>query len=310
MADKLVTIDGKKLKLTNLAKELWPPYAKTTGGKPGITKLDLINYFDEMAAYILPYLKDRALSMHRFPDGIHGESFFQKNIGEMKLPWMTTKKIRDDDGKITEYLVCNDKATLIYLANLASIELHPWLSKIDNLKHPDFLVLDLDPEEVSFDKVVDVALAAKKVLGKLDIKGFVKTSGARGMHIFINVGAKYTYNQVKDFAEILARLINKEIPEITSLERLPEKRQHKVYIDWLQNAEAQTVVAPFSPRPKPNAPVSAPLKWDELNNKINPEQFTIETIKARTKKIKDPFRPILKQNGIDRIDIEKVLKKI
>ena len=314
MTDKIVTIDNKKLKLTNLEKEFWPPFAKATGGKPGITKLDLINYYSDMAEYILPYLKDRALSMHRFPDGINGESFFQKNIGEMKLPWMKTKKITDlprgkagDDGKITEYLVCNDKTTLIYLANLACIELHPWLSKISDLKHPDFLVLDLDPEDVPFSKVVDVALTAKKVLDRLDITGFIKTSGIRGLHIYLAIGARYTYDQVKDFAEILARLINKEIPEITSLERLPEKRKHKVYIDWLQNAEAQTVVAPYSPRPKPGAPVSTPLEWKELNSKLDPKDFTIKNIQTRLKSKGDIFKKLLTEKPVD---IKRVLKSL
>lgn len=296
--DKIVTIDGVKLKLTNLEKELWP----------GISKLDLINYFDEIADYILPYLKDRPLSMHRFPNGIDGESFFQKNIGEMKQPWMKTKKIKNEDnGEIVEYLICNDKATLIYLANLACLELHPWLSKIDDLSHPDFLVLDLDPEDMPFGKVLDVAKAAKKVLDRLDITGFVKTSGARGMHIFINCGANYTYHQVKDFSEILAHLINKEIPEITSLERLPEKRQHKVYLDWLQNAEAQTVVAPYSPRPKPGAPVSAPLDWKELEKNIEPKDFTIHNIQTRLKSKGDLFKKLLTEKSID---IKKLLEKM
>lgn len=296
--DKITTVEGKKLKLTNLEKELWP----------GITKLDLINYFDEMTDYILPYLKDRPLSMHRFPDGINGESFFQKNISDYKLPWMKTKKIKNEDnGEVVEYLVCEDKATLIYSANLACLELHPWLSKIDDLSHPDFLVLDLDPEDLPFSKVLDVAKATKKVLDRLDITGFVKTSGARGIHIFINVGAKYTYHQVKDFAEVLAHLINQEIPEITSLERLPEKRQNKVYIDWLQNAEAQTVVAPYSPRPKPGAPVSAPLEWKELEKNIESKDFTIHSIQTRLKFKGDLFKKLLAGKPID---IKKILSKI
>ncbi len=307
MTDKIVIIDGKKLKLTNLEKGLFP----------NITKLDLINYFDEMAEYILPYLKDRALSMHRFPDGISGEGFFQKNVEDLAPDWATTKKIKDEEGKTIEYLVCNDKATLIYLANLACIELHPWLSKIEDLKHPDFLVLDLDPEDVPFSKVVEVALAAKKVLDKLDITAYIKTSGARGLHIFINVGArraepsgaepKYTYDQVKDFAEILARLINKEIPEITSLERLPEKRKHKVYIDWLQNAEAQTVVAPYSPRPTKEASVSAPLGWDEIGSKIKPSDFTIHNIQTRLKSKGDIFKKLLDEKAID---IKKIVERV
>jgi len=296
MNNKIVTIEGKKLKLTNLEKKLWP----------GISKLDLINYFDQMSKYILPYLKDRALSMHRFPDGIRGESFFQKNIGEMKLPWMTTKKIRDDEGKTVEYLIANDKATLIYLANLACIELHPWLAKINDLKHPDFLVLDLDPEGISFEKVVAVAKASKKILDRLNIAAYLKTSGIRGLHIFINVGAKYTFDQVKNFAEILAHLIHQEIPQITSLERLPEKRQHKVYIDWLQNAEAQTVVAPYSPRPTEKASVSTPLEWQELNKKIDPSDFTIKNIQTRLKTKGDLFQKLLSEKPVD---IKKVLAK-
>lgn len=304
MKDKIVVVEGTKLKLTNLEKELWPASA----GKPGITKFDLINYFDSMAEYILPYLKDRPLSMHRFPDGINGEGFFQKNIGDLKFPWMKTKKIKNEESnEIVEYLVCNDKTTLIYLANLACIELHPWLAKINDLKHPDFLVIDLDPEDVPFSQVIDVALATKEVLDRLNIVGFIKTSGIRGMHIYINCGSKYSYHQIKDFAEILAHLINKEVPEITSLERLPENRKNKIYIDWLQNAEAQTVVAPYSPRPMPGATVSTPLSWNELDDKISPKNFTIANIKKRLKNKGDIFKGIFKEKPID---IKKIISKI
>lgn len=304
MTDKFVTIEGKKLKLTNLQKELWP----ATAGKPEISKLDLINYFDKMAEYILPYLKDRPLSLKRFPDGINGESFFQKNIAEYKLPWMKTKKIQnEDDNEIVEYLVCNDKATLIYLANLAAIEIHPWLSRTESLSHPDFLLLDLDPSELPFSKATDVALVTKKLLDKLDISAFVKTSGKRGLHVVIPTAAKYSYGQVKDFAEILVHLIHKEIPEITSIERSPEKRQHKVYLDFMQNAEGQTMIAPYCSRAVDGASVSAPIQWQELNNNTNPKNFNIKNIQTRLKQKGNPWDKIFSGKSIN---IKKIIAAI
>lgn len=298
MTDKITTIEGQKLKLTNLEKELWP----------GITKLDLISYFDSISEYILPYLKDRPLSLKRFPDGISGEHFFQKNIAEYKLPWMKTRKIKSEtDNETVEYLICNDKATLIYLANLAAIEIHPWLSRTQNLSKPDWLLLDLDPEDTSFDKVVEVAKKAKKILDRLKIEAFIKTSGVRGLHILIPTAAKYDYGQVRTFAEILARMIHKEIPAFTSVERLPEKRRKKVYLDYLQNSLGQTMIAPYCTRAVDHATISTPLKWEELDQKIYPKDFTIKTIKSRLNKIKDPLGPVFKSNPLN---IEKVLKKI
>ena len=296
--DKEITISGQKVKLTNLEKIFWP--------EEKITKGDLIEYYADVAKYILPHLKDRPQSLHRFPDGIRGEGFYQKNY-EDAPKWVKQVKIHSEsDGKNVNYLVCQNEADLLFLVNLGCIDLNPWNSHIGHLNYPDYLIIDLDPEDVPFRNVIEVALATKKVLGKFDIPTFPKTTGLRGMHILIPTAAKYTYEQVRNLAEVLVTLIHKEVPEITSLERHPEKRHKKVYLDYLQNSEGQTIASAYSIRPAAKAPVSTPLRWNEVTKSINPEDFTIKNTKNRLKKIGDIFKPVLSKG----IDIKRILAKI
>jgi bifunctional non-homologous end joining protein LigD len=255
----------------------------------------------------LPYLKDRPESLNRFPNGIRGESFYQKDVKDMPPEWVKKERIfSESNDDYINYLVCQDEATLIYLANLGCIEINPWFSRIKKLDNPDFIVIDLDPLGVSFDKVKETALAIKEVLDKGKIAGYTKTSGATGMHIYIPANAKYKYDITRDFAHLIARLAYHLAPEITSVERRPAKRAEKVYIDYLQNSKGQTIAAPYSLRPKPHAPVSTPIEWKEIKSIDSPEEFNIKTIHKRLQKKGDIFKGVLGKG----IDIAKCIKNL
>ncbi len=290
-------IGKRQLKLTNLNKIFFP--------REKYTKGDLINYYREIAPIILPHLKDRPQSLLRYPNGIEGESFFQKNVSNLKLDWMMRARIKHDKETI-EYMLVQDEAELIYLINLGCIDLNPWSSRIGKLDNPNYLVIDLDPEDISFEKVVEVALTCRKVLEDLGIESYPKTSGASGIHIYIPMGAKYNYEQVKNFAHLLCIKINEQIPGITSLERKPALRQKKIYLDFLQNNHGQTLASVYSVRPRPEAPVSTPLKWQEVTKTLRPEQFTIKNTPSRLQKQGDLFKETLAKG----IDIKKILKQL
>ncbi len=266
--------------LTNLDKLLWK--------KEKISKGDLIEYYAAISRTILPYLKARPLVMHRFPDGITGESFYQKEAG--KVPSFVKTHL----VKKVNYILVDNAKTLLYVANLASIELHPFHSRVKNLEKPDYLIFDLDPESISFDAVVETAQVIHDQLEKIHMPNFCKTSGGDGLHIYVPLKGKYTYPQVKEFAMGVAALVHEELPEITSLERLPRKRQKKVYIDTLQNEHGQTVVAPYSVRGRPGATVSTPLEWKEVKPGLDPTQFTLRTTLKRLAKKGDLFKGMLK----------------
>jgi bifunctional non-homologous end joining protein LigD len=192
------------------------------------------------------------------------------------------------------------------MANLGCIELNPWNSRISHLDNPDFLLIDLDPLEVDFPNVIETAIAVKEILDEIEVGGHCKTSGATGLHIYIPLGAKYSYDQTRQFAEIIANLVNKRMPKITSVERSPEKRKGKVYLDFLQNRRGQTLAAPYSVRPKTGAPVSTPLKWDEVKIGLDPRQFTMRNIFNRLGRIGDIWKPVLGEG----IEMGKIIQKI
>jgi bifunctional non-homologous end joining protein LigD len=295
----LTKIDGKTLKLTHLDKIYFP--------KEKITKGEVIDYYTKIAPYILPYLKNRPESLNRHPNGITGQSFFQKDMDHQPPPWAKTQKIYSESNEAyINYLICNDKATLIYMANLGCIEINPWFSTLKNLEKPDYAVLDLDPEAIGFEKVIEVALQAHKILEQLKIPNYCKTSGATGMHIYIPLGAKYTYDHAKDFTHLIAMLVNRKLPAITSLERSPKKRQKKIYLDFLQNRKGQTLAAPYSLRPKPGATVATPLEWKEVKKGLTPQNFTIKNIFSRLKQKGDLFKPVLGKG----IDLQVALKRM
>lgn len=295
-----VVIHNHQLSLSNLAKIYWT--------KEKISKGDMINYYYQVAEYMMPYLKDRPQSLNRHPNGIDGESFYQKNIGDQLPDWMKTFRYKSEsDGKNKNFLVATDEASLIYMANLGCIEMNPWHSRIQKPDTPDWCVIDIDPDKTNtFKQVIEVALQIKSYLDQLNVTAFCKTSGSTGMHIYIPLGAKYAYDQSKMFAELVVTAVQQEIPGFTSIERSLSKRKGKIYLDFLQNRQIQTIAAPYSLRPKPGATVSMPLHWEEVKPGLKIQDFTIYNSLARIRQQPDIFKGVLGQG----IDLEKIVEKI
>jgi bifunctional non-homologous end joining protein LigD len=288
------------LRPTNINKIFWP-------GEPALTKGDLIAYYERVAPLMLPYLKDRPLVLTRFPDGIAGKSFYQKDAPDFAPAWVRTERIysRDTDRDIA-YLVADDIEMLRYVANSGAIPIHVWASRIPSLERPDWLVLDLDPKGAPFTDVVRVALALRRILERLALPSYVKTSGATGLHILLPLGARYTYEQCRTFARLLAVMGVEAEPDISTVARPLRARGGKVYIDFGQNGHGQTIVAPYSLRPLPGAPASCPLEWREVTPRLDPARFTLVTLPARFDKMEDPLRPVLG----DGIDMAAALERI
>jgi bifunctional non-homologous end joining protein LigD len=298
--DQQIVLDGQELKLTNLNKLYWK--------KEKFSKGDMINYYLKIAPFILPYMKDRPQSLNRHPNGIDGPNFFQKDQ-RGKLPaWMQTHEdFSESTNEMIEYLVCSNEATLIYMANLGCIEMHPWHSRSQSWQYPDWCLIDLDPDKPNtFEQVMDVAKVVKQVLDSIGSDACVKTSGSTGIHIYIPLGAKYDYDQSKQLAELIVTLVNHELPDLTSVERSPSKRKGKIYLDFLQNRETQTAAAPYSLRPKPGVPVSTPLDWSELKKGLTPTTYNARNIFDRLKVEGDLFKAVLGKG----INLEKVLNKL
>ncbi len=294
-------LNGVSLKLSNLNKVLWPD--------EGYTKRDLINYYLEMAPIILPYLKDRPINLLRHPNGIEAQGFFQKNHDHAP-DWAHTVDIySESNDKDIHYLVCENEATLVYLANLGCIEMNPWNSRIDRLDNPDYMVMDLDPEHIGFDKVIETALVVHDILESAGIENYCKTSGATGLHIYVPMGSQYDYGMVKDFAHLIGTLVHQRTRGFTSLERSPSKRQKKIYLDYLQNRFGQTLACAYGVRPKPHATVSTPLLWNEVKPGLDPTAFTIHTIQKRLDQHGDLWQPALGK-GIDLMACLKSLEMV
>ena len=298
MADETtVTYGKKKVKLTNQNKLYWK--------KEGISKGELLNYYKSIAPHILPYLKDKAISMKRQPNGIDDPGFFQKDVDETHLPeWVKTQKLySESNDKNINYIVGDDDATLLYVVNLGCIEINPWLSNYQTPDNPEYVVIDIDPHDVPFTEAVEIAQKTKEVFDRMKLKTFIKTSGSKGLHIYCYLGGKYDYDFVKTFAEYTAHLIHDELPDITSIERSPAKRKNKTYIDFLQNRRGQTIASAYSVRPKPGATVSTPLHWHEVNEQLSLADYTIYTLPDRLKNIDDPWKDIHKTKA----DLKKAL---
>jgi bifunctional non-homologous end joining protein LigD len=292
-------INKHELKFTNLSKLYWP--------KEKISKRDLLNYYYQVSPYILPYLKNRPQSMNRHPNGITGESFYFKDITGKAPDWIETFLYHSKaDDRDRNYLVAKNEASLLYMASLGCIEMNPWHSRVDTEDYPDWCVIDLDPGRNSFEQVIEAALATKEVLDKMGVIAFPKTSGSTGIHIYIPLGAAYTYDQSKEFARIIARLVHDLVPSFTSLERTVKDRKGKMYIDFLQNRPQATVCAPYSLRPKPGATVSMPLHWEEVKKGLQMADFTIFNALERIRLKGDLFKPVLGKG----INLSKILKTI
>ncbi len=290
-------INGHALKFTHLGKLYWP--------KEKITKRDMINYYFQVAPFILPYLKNRPQSMNRHPDGINGESFFFKDITGKAPDWVDTFLYHSKaDDRDRNYLVAKDEASILYMASLGCIEMNPWHSRAEKKDYPDWCIIDLDPGKQTFSQVIEAANVTREVLESMGIQGYPKTSGSTGMHIYIPLGAKYTYDQSKEFARVVARMVQAAIPGYTSIDRAVKDRHGKMYIDFLQNRPQATVSAPYSLRPKPGATVSMPLYWEEVKKGLKMTDFTIHNSLERIKSEGDIFKPVLGKG----INLEKIVK--
>lgn len=296
-----IKVGKNTLHLTNQNKIYFP--------ENGIAKGEIVQYYNEVADLILPYLKDRPQSMNRFPNGINSPGFYQKDVDVDKVPsWLKTHKVySESNDEHLDYLICNDKATLLYMANLGCIEINPWNSTIKHIENPDWLVIDIDPSKKDkFEEVVQTALTVKEVMDELETECYCKTSGASGLHVYIPLGAKYDYDSTKILAELIARKIQQRLPETTSLERSIKKRNNKIYIDYLQNRRGQTLAAPYSVRPVPGAQVSTPLEWSEVTAKLSPSQFTIKNVLQRFEKKGDLWAPVIEKGA----NIKKIMQKL
>ncbi|WP_339923151.1 DNA ligase D [uncultured Cyclobacterium sp.] len=292
-------VDGVTLHITHPEKSYW--------SDSGYTKYDLLDYYIQISDTILPYLMDRPESLHRHPNGINGESFYQKD--HEHLPdWIETHPIHSaSSDKEINYLLCQNKATLLFLNNLGCIELHPWHSTIYQLDHPDYAIIDLDPsDENTFEQVIETALVANEVLTMAGIEGFCKTSGSSGLHIYLPMGGKYTYEEARDFTKLLCYYIQEKLPKLTTLERSLKKRGPKIYLDYLQNRKGQTIVAPYSLRPRPYAPVSMPLHWSEVKTGLQITDFTMKTVPNIMAKRKDNFKAVLGEA----IEMEEAIEQL
>jgi bifunctional non-homologous end joining protein LigD len=290
------TLRGRQLKFGNLSKKYWP--------KEGFSKRDMLNYYYQVAPYILPYLKDRPQSLNRFPNGITGKSFYQKDVTATAPEWVKQFPYHTSVGEDKNFLVVQDEADLLWMANLGAIEMNPWNSTIYKPDHPDWCIIDLDPtEKNSFDQVIKTAQVTKTFLDSIKVPGYCKTSGSTGIHIYIPMGARYHYDECQLFGKIIASHVHEELPDFTSIERMTGKRKGKIYVDYLQNRPKATLAAPYSVRPKPGATVSMPLHWEEVKKGLSMKNFNIKNALDRIKNEGDLFKPVLGKG----ISLKKIL---
>jgi len=292
----------RRFSLSNTDKMFFP--------KEKYTKGDLIEYYEKIAPVMLPYIKDRLITMVRFPDGIKGKQFYQKGAPDYFPKWIKTKEIENRDGSTTNYVIANDQATLVYLANQASVTPHIWLSKRDKPDKPDRLIIDIDPEVDDFEKVKSTALKFRKVLEEdLGLPTYIMTTGSRGLHITIPLKRTRSYDQVREFAQTVANLIEKKNPELVTTAARKNKREGKIYLDVGRNAFGQTGVTPYAVRPIEGAPVATPLKWEELEDLKSAKEFNIRSIFDRLDKKGDSWEH-MEDHNVSLTKAEKKLKKL
>ena len=279
----------REVKFSNLDKIFWPDEKYTKG--------DLIEYYRSMAPWLLPYLKDRPVVLTRYPDGINGKSFYQKDAPGFVPDWIQTIPIwSEDTQRDIQYFVANDVETLVYLVNLGTIPLHIWMSRIEDLTRPDWCLIDLDPKDAPFAHVITLAKTMRKLFEQVEMPAFIKTTGKSGLHIMLPLGRQMTYAHSLQFAILFARLVTDRHPDIATTQRTISKREGKVYVDAFQNRAGQLMVSAYSVRPSPGAPVSMPIEWDEVNAKLHNSNWTIKNARKRVEKLgHDPCIKVLEQ---------------
>ncbi|NLJ86982.1 MAG: DNA polymerase domain-containing protein [Firmicutes bacterium] len=281
-----VLVDGFEVTISNWDRILWP--------EVDFTKGNLIQYYSLAAPYLLTHLRDRPLTVTRFPQGIQGDSFYQKNCPQHAPDFVETTPVTDSKGEKTiNYILVQNRATLVWLANQACIELHPWLSLYTRPQYPDWVIFDLDPAEgCDFDDVREIAFLVRKALDELGLTSYPKLSGATGIHIYVPIQPKYTYDVTSSFVGNIGKILESVYPARVTTERLVKNRIGHVYVDHLQNLLGKTIAAPYSPRPLPHAPISTPVTWEELKT-VYPHQFHLGNILSRLETTEDLFAPQL-----------------
>ncbi|MEP6508440.1 MAG: DNA ligase D, partial [Gemmatimonadales bacterium] len=298
--ESVPAVPEKIVVISNPKKIYWPAEKYTKG--------DMIDYYRAISPWLLPYLKNRPVVLTRFPDGIDGKSFYQKDAPEFSPSWMRTVPIwSTDTQRDIKYFVCDDVESIEYVANMGSIPLHIWMSRVGSLELPDWCVIDLDPKEAPFSDVIKCAQVLHRICEEVGLPNYVKTTGKSGLHILIPLGRQFTYEQCRVIGELLARLVIRELGDISTITRHITKRGDKVYLDYLQNRHGQTIVAPFSVRPLPGATVSMPLVWDEVNQSLDQRAFTIRNAVERMERMgADPVIPALEGKP----DLSMVLERL
>ena len=303
-AARIEPLPTPHVQFTNLNKVFWP--------EEGYTKGDLIEYYRSVSQWMLPYLTDRPLVLTRYPDGINGKSFFQKDAPEYAQQFVRTITIWSEDSqRELDYFVCDNEASLLYIANMGAILLHIWSSQVTTLETPDWCILDLDPKEAPFTDVVTVAKTVKALCDEIGLPTGIKTSGSTGLHVLIPLARQVTYAQSRTLGGLLARVIAADLPEIATVTRQVQKRGGKVYLDYVQNGHGRLLVAPFSARPLPGAPASTPLRWEEVTPQLDIRSFTIRSVPERMRTMaEDPLLAVLDEQP-DLLDaLEKLQAKL
>ena len=282
-----LALAGHEVVLSNLGKIFWP--------EQGYTKFDLVNYYYRLAPFILPHLAGRPLTLKRYPEGYGSRPFFQKEAPAETPDWVTRVAVRSEErGADVDYIVCDNAAALIFLANIACVSQNPWLSRVGSLDNPDYIIFDLDPAaDDSFRDCIDAALLIRDKLAAFGLRGYPKTSGASGLHVYVPLKPVYSFEQTRQFARAVALLCRDERPDLVSLEQSISRRRAPVYLDILQNVRGKTVASVYSVRARAGAPVSTPLDWDEVKPGLQPTDFTIAGIPGRLDDRGDLFSPVL-----------------
>jgi bifunctional non-homologous end joining protein LigD len=278
---------GRDVKVTNPDKVFFPA--------DGTTKGDLVAYHRAIAPFMLPFLADRPLVLTRYPDGIDGKSFFQKDAPEWRPAWIRTVTVHgEESGRDLEHFLVDDADGLAWLVNLGTIPIHVFASRATALERPDWCIVDLDPKDAPFAHVVQLARAVRGLCDDLGLPSYAKTTGQKGLHVLVPLGGQLTHEQARTLGELLARAVEAEHPDISTTARAIPARGGRVYLDYLQNGYGKTIAAPYTVRPRPGAPVSTPLRWSEVNARLDPSRFTIRNVPARAEKLgEDPLRAVL-----------------
>ena len=299
LKDIEVTFGGRSLRLTNLEKPFWPEL--------GVTKRDLLNYYASVAPVLLPHLKDRAMVMKRYPNGAHGEFFFMKRAPSPRPDWIEVCRIAHGSGNIIDFPMVQDLASLLWVVNLGCIDLNPWYARCDDTDRPDYLHFDLDPVPgATFDQVIETALLVRRGLEGLGMTCHPKTTGSKGIHVYVPIRRGPVQKEVWTFAKSFAIALAAQAPKlVTSEYRVAKRPRDHVLVDYNQNAWGRTLASIYSVRPQPRATVSTPVTWEELERGVSIEDFRIDTVPARVKKLGDLWKPLLAARG--RVSLEKYL---